>query len=249
VSAEHRSRAAGIIAPSTLRTCVGRLHLARPGRVRTVGDAFARALARRYEVGHARHLGMALELRRAAPGVTVQPVHHHTHVQVAPRLVLSLLAWPRSPAGATEPAGTARSRPPAPELWLPRRTAAGIRQTITMAADPAPPERLVRRLSARGERIVEVWPDLGAGATTAVRPSAALPVARVVLRQAGRPAGSDHAPSRPDSSPSTARGWSASTGDAPQKLPASIDLHRLTDQVVQAIDRRIIANRERMGRI
>jgi hypothetical protein len=28
-----------------------------------------------------------------------------------------------------------------------------------------------------------------------------------------------------------------------------IDLNRLTDQVVQAIDRRIIAHRERMGRI
>jgi hypothetical protein len=31
--------------------------------------------------------------------------------------------------------------------------------------------------------------------------------------------------------------------------PAAIDVHRLTDQVIQAIDRRIVAQRERLGRI
>jgi hypothetical protein len=31
--------------------------------------------------------------------------------------------------------------------------------------------------------------------------------------------------------------------------PVPVDVHRLTDQVIQAIDRRIIAQRERLGRI
>lgn len=36
---------------------------------------------------------------------------------------------------------------------------------------------------------------------------------------------------------------------APSSEPPPVDVRRLTDQVVDAIDRRILAHRERLGRI
>jgi hypothetical protein len=44
-----------------------------------------------------------------------------------------------------------------------------------------------------------------------------------------------------------ARFLRSALAEGPPQLPA-IDVNRLTDQVIRAIDRRIIANRERMGR-
>lgn len=81
-------------------------------------------------------------------------------------------------------------------------------------------------------------------AVATARTAAASRVVRGAVRPGeeatGEPPATERAPKTPIGAP------------APREvtaLPGTYDINRLTDQVVAAIDRRIVAHRERMGRI
>jgi hypothetical protein len=69
------------------------------------------------------------------------------------------------------------------------------------------------------------------------------PVPRVVHRNAGRAASAESQPAT--AKPTDAKAFSST----PATTPPAIDVERLTNEVVRAIDRRIIAQRERLGRV
>ena len=117
-------------------------------------------------------------------------------------------------------------------------------------------EEVVRRLVTRGERIEPPAPAKGPviARPEAKRPTgptvepvrsrsarAMPPVPRITRRPAAigaertGPTAESHRPAVPSEQP------------GPELAPA--DLNRLTDQVVRTIDQRMIAHRERMGRI
>ena len=118
-------------------------------------------------------------------------------------------------------------------------------------------EQLVHSLSARGTRIDAVTAQgsptvsgLNKASSPGMRADLPLarPVSRVVRRPVAEPAITDRA--------LTAETLMMLPGQRPVVVsrtnppaPAPIDVNRLTDQVIQAIDRRIVAQRERLGRI
>ena len=150
--------------------------------------------------------------------------------------------WLASTSGERATVGTLLA-PPRAAL---RRTDGEV-PVITRAL--APVMEVVRRLSARGERIegglyhepLPVGHFVEAGGRWGMRPVVS-PVPRVVHRNAGLTASAE-------SQPETAKRADTKTfSSTPGTAPPAIDVERLTSEVVRAIDRRIIAQRERLGR-
>jgi hypothetical protein len=115
--------------------------------------------------------------------------------------------------------------------------------------------RLAERLVLRTERIVApAWgsppappaapgrPPAGAGALTP------LVVLRPTHRLGNAGVSEEPRPAQPGGSGVEPPFGQAGTG-APAPAAPGVDLARLTDQVIQAIDRRIVAQRERLGRM
>jgi hypothetical protein len=123
---------------------------------------------------------------------------------------------------------------------------------------------LVTRLQSRGERVeagskvgrAAVVAPIRAGAVVAGeeasvpwRPPSVPPMPRIV-RRARAEATDDERP-RTTNRPKGEE-WEADVALRGQRPPAptpAVDVNRLTESVIQAIDRRIIAQRERMGRM
>ena len=126
----------------------------------------------------------------------------------------------------------------------------GAQASLPPAARPGGPgERLVRRLASRDARLDSVAPTGQARpplapAAAPASPAPPPPVPRVVRRPAdgaASPSADGAAPARATRTGLVRQGASAApVGDA--------ELGRLADRVVEAIDRRLVAQRERMGR-
>jgi hypothetical protein len=141
----------------------------------------------------------------------------------------------------------------------------------------ASPEQLVQRMVSRGQRIDTVSPPglaslpwsgtnqaaafPGASGLSRIAvpatddytpPRASVPLAKPVPRLVRRPPAATTAAGQ---APTAARSkvdhdpQTAVTGNTPPTGAAPLNLNQLTDQVVQAIDHRIVAQRERLGRI
>jgi hypothetical protein len=204
------------------------VRLAQQTAIHSGVGTFVQALMARHKSWQTHGPRLDFILRRRPSGITMSPIYHQVHVQAAPRLHLTIR-------------GETHVRH--------ERSIARTERTLR--------EQLVHYLSARGTRIDAVATPgrlTARGSHDAPSPGtrADLPLARPVPRVVRRP----HTELAPDD-----RGLSAETAmtlpgrrpvvasrmDAP--APAAIDVHRLTDQVIQAIDRRIVAQRERLGRI
>ncbi len=121
---------------------------------------------------------------------------------------------------------------------------------VTATRVLSPVMEVVQRLTKRGQRI-EGWlyndpratrHPMRAGDFLGMNP-VAKPVPRVVHHPGGH---SEHAESQaPTAKPNTAKALLPATSTS----PSATDIERLTSDVVRAIDRRIIAQRERLGRI
>jgi hypothetical protein len=120
------------------------------------------------------------------------------------------------------------------------------------SASALPQPRLAA--TVRGERVEA--PAAPAGLPTvpdffrtpAITPPPFRPVPRTVRQPiAAAPAG-DHPPAT-DEPAAARRPARALTGQPNAYVPGPIDVNRLTDEVVRAIDRRIVAQRERLGRV
>ena len=220
-------------------------------------SAMLAAIARRY----ARWLGRWPDLHPILwhpwRGITLQPAVHRTRLHLAPHLRLTVLArsgpegapssgrgmrrWPEQgrPA-ASRPAGQPSASAPGPqplELVVGRLQAGRLVETV-------PVETIVDRLARRGVRVETVGtPRLPVSQSEGSTAGATRPVPRIVRRSATVETGDNQSQAAADSSPRHAMAQGPVRGEPP------LDLNRLTDQVVQAIDRRIVAQRERLGRV
>jgi hypothetical protein len=197
-----------------------------------------------------------LELVTLRPARPVLLSHNTTRFRFAPRIELSFargaLAEPGPAAErATSPNGTIQSSPALKSHRI--RTADQVRPLH--GTRPIPHRILTRR-----ER-VEPSPTAGPAAVLQANAAADAsgpasvpslsPAPLVVVRspaaaaETGHPAGPGTPPDRAQIEPRD-RGWGPLTPAAP---PAPHDLDRFTDQVIDAINRRLIAYRERTGRV
>ncbi len=242
-----------------MRVTAGGFGLPRWRALGPPSSTFAQAIMRRYTGRQLPRPTLAMVFGQLRAGVALRPVYHRTEVHLAPRVELTVLAWSRP-----IPATNGGTRPQA-ALRLERQVETRVVQR-RVSAPTLPPQadQLVRRLVVRGERIESV---AEARATIVPRPGMqqdvlpgssrrtadivpAQPVARVTRRPAAARPRAEEGLSMPDAqrSPAYARPHVADAG--PHTLDSGpIDLNHLTNQVIQAIDRRIIAQRERLGRI
>jgi hypothetical protein len=176
------------------------------------------------------HPASVLRLKRRLDTGSAAPVSASTPVWPTPKLkravetilVMSAVGRP--------------GRAPRPELRLASRAVwppdtGPLQEHRRLEVDAV--EQLVRRLVTRRMQM----PPLR-------------PVPRVVHRAASIVVSPETATSAPEAQRAASRNPFPMAGNRSQTSDfPPIDLNRLTDQVVQAIDRRIIAHRERMGRI
>jgi len=212
--------------------------------------SFAAAVRGRYGAHATTAQAPDLVLARTA-SPSWQPVFRQTFVRVEPRLTLALRPTVRVESLERQVEQRLAWQPGAP------------------AGEAAPPTQLVSQLLLRSTRVearqpaaapaAAAWPgQAGAAEARPNRPPAMpgpeLIVHRttVVLPAASQARTSPIAvPTRPDDAPPADR-WSAPpptpVGWQTRAPEAALDVQRLTDQVMDVLDRRLLAARERMGR-
>jgi hypothetical protein len=223
-SAQHGLR----VISGDWRVSAGGVRLAQQTAMQSGVGAFVQALMERYNGWQTPWPSLDLVLRQRPSGMITPPVYHQVQMQVAPRLHLTI-------RGETH--------------ILRQRSIERVEQTLR--------EQLVHYLSARGTRIDAVITQASLTARSlngapSSGMSANLPLARPVARVVRRPvtelAPKEHGPLAETPMPLPGRRPAVVTRTNPP-APAPVDVHRLTDQVIQAIDRRIVAQRERLGRV
>jgi hypothetical protein len=230
--------------------------IARGEGARPVGSAFrtarfARAVAERHRrcTGRPALLRDVL-LRRALPREAAARVG----VVVAPRVELVLRSPDRAPAAVAASAAV---------RIIERTTVSATRRQVQTSPQVAVPETgsravdVVRRLLERRERVeldfggrggsqaAEVGRrSVGDGRTGVPLPASGLPLELVPVRTAIR---------EPAATVTTApplESWGSPPSSASKEPdPPKLDVESLTDQVMRSIDRRLIAYRERTGRV
>lgn len=214
-------------------TVAGSLGLARSSSRRlrampaTQASLFAEALMRRHAERCAVSQKAEMILSRLLPAARERTLHQHMHLRLSPQLNLTVLnssGRPETPASGAH----------APAL------------AFDAAREPQPPvATFIRRFIEREVRLDSVAraeaPMASAQLKGAAPQAAPLPQS-IVRRGAPRAETPEQAP-RPD-----APGQYRAHAPRPEAAPA-VDINGLTNQVIQALDRRIIAHRERLGRI
>lgn len=230
-----------------VRVVAGRVPLAAGG-----SGAFARAVIARHwrRVVDPHPLGVTFARPGFAPmpGAAPAIVDRRIALTMAPRLQLSIAVRSGAAADATPRSSGARDM----------TVAAAPGATVVSRA-----ERLVERLGDRG---VRVPPRPTAAAPPAAPPQRAerpapgpadlaLPVPAVVARPAGAVpaaaarAGASAAGMAAPAAATAAVGPAAGPLGAPVAAAPELDLARVTDAVIASIDRRVIAESERMGAV
>jgi hypothetical protein len=202
---------------------------------------FARSILARYGLVSGRPGWAERILRRAAFGVVMQPIIQRSQFRFAPRFSLHQTTLPVVVRRDSQPV-TVITRVVLPAETLEsvrtRREMQVVREMVRQRLQRT--ETLYRRLAQRGQRIepggqTTQPPSVFAsedGAPMVLR--AQPPVPREVVRntppEAETPVGEVRRPA------------------APAEAPPQVDVNRLTEDVIRAIDQRIIARRERMGK-
>jgi hypothetical protein len=240
-----------------MRVTAAGLRPLRSGALAGAASAFGLAIMRRYTGQHTLGSTTEMILQRLQTAVHLHTVAYRTDVHLAPRLALTLHFRPHPSVVAA----TSASRPTA---GIGEQIEAQVvRHQLTRQVERIQIEQLVRRLATRAER-VEPGSQAGAmrgaqveriqAATSERRePATTIGAERsvtLIVRRAARPASADQdAPEQaPHRSPRDDRPQTTN-GAQPLIDAGMIDLNRVTEQVIQAIDRRIIARRERLGSI
>jgi hypothetical protein len=216
------------INPRDLRVSSGGVRLTHQAATQSEAGAFVQALMERYKSWQTCWVSLDLVLRQRPSSMTMPPLYHQVQMHVAPRLHLTV-------RGETH--------------VLRQRSIERVERTLR--------EQFVQYLGTRGKRIEAVaTPDrlTTKGLNKAPSPgmSADLSLARPVSRVVRRPVTASVPADRrllPETATTLPEPRSVVASRTSPPAPAPIDVHRLTDQVIQAIDRRIIAQRERLGRI
>lgn len=220
---------------------------------------FAATLQSRYGVKPIRATLPNRALRRTEPNVLQQFLHQYTQVQFAPSLHLAFSNWFQAALQTPE---NGRVSP----MALPNieRARALLRPNVIAAiASPAATryaEQLSRTLIQRGQRIETLMeqsaqtvrrhasPQSDAAETMMMDAPRESAVRRVVRRTAVLP--TEPASDSTGSPKRAVRDGTYENTSGTRRTPEPpIDLNRLTEQVIQTIDHRILARRERMGRL
>jgi hypothetical protein len=203
--------------------------------------AFAAAIARRYgDVPITAPLvDMIVRLTPRLPAERI--ASFETHVQIAPRVTVNYR--PASMLRVLEPARSDQS--PAPPAIV-QRLAHRQRRL-----EPEAPQRSADLQPARTPPAgsVEIPAAPALAAAHAAAPPRPLPM--IVCRRGGETPGATARTEQPNGSQKFERNASKKThADAHRsgKAPAGIDLEQITEKVVRAIDKRIVAYRERTAR-
>jgi hypothetical protein len=172
-------------------------------------------------------------------GTTIQHLHRQQQISIAPNLALTVLKWmtPSVNADHTIPA------PTLPHLRHQRETQ--LLKTVTQKRETHLLEQVVEQIIAHKKRVeVTSQPSFTGSSVSQV------PDIKRVVRQT--------IPPKTDQtliSPETKQGFEGKrqenkTAHEMYREPdMPININRLTDQIIQTIDRRIIAQRERLGRV
>ena len=240
---------------------------ARRAPVVTRDSGLAQALLARYLARAWLWGRLGLIFHRQQPGPIVQHVARRVWINLAPRLQLTLV---HNEAASPEATAVALSAP----AWLLNRPAQSSaltqivrrlhrREQVELSVRMQTTQRLLKR-SARVKAVAAPGSQPAPRthiSTPRALPSpgapdpitrAARPVQRVVRRATnGRADAQDGRPNpaaRPDVHPEASF---AASGRSPVAAPVApaVDITRVTEQVMQQIDRRILAHRERTGRI
>jgi hypothetical protein len=241
---------AGLIRPRHDIRVTSGVKLTRQASAQGMADAFAAAIRHRYQRRQVFLPTLERVFGRTRPVVTVRPAYHRAQTLWAPRLMLTVQNWQHF----LMPYMARRE-------WVQL-----IRQSSSRIVEPIYTERLVQRLVIRVERIEAAFTagaqvassgssqidsagrDKGKALRTPV--PAAPPIARAVRRSTGRAAAPEAASAVSDRRPAPFTSGFQDAGNAQRGLSREpVDINRLTDQIIQTIDRRIIAQRERLGRI
>lgn len=194
----------------------------------------ARYAAHQHGLPHLRHT-----LIQPATRAMSHASHHHLSLSLSPRISLGGLTW----QAASPPASQAAERSISPQIR--------IEQIVRLVPTSAPTPTAVldlqttQRLFVREQRVAA--PDVQSENPIMPRPSATLPA--MVVHRANNPS-----PDVPPPQPSIAghhRGEEhpAVSRNAAQAHVVPTDINHLAEQVIRTIDQRIIARRERLGRI
>ncbi|MCI4567338.1 hypothetical protein [Lysobacter sp. CFH 32150] len=211
-------------------------------------SAFVRDLLQRH---HWMRLGATWpEQVFAAPNtlMTVNAPHQHWHLAYAPRVMLQL-------------ASSTRAMPMVPQTTAPD----SVRQHTVLHDGPRFVSTLVERVLQHSQRIdtlqtiehaapATLRHEASASAVTESRiapaPDREGRVQRVFRTNAGSvsKATAERSAASPQSTAPTARQALQATERAPSRDAPPINIEHLADRVVHAIDRRLVAQRERFGR-
>jgi hypothetical protein len=175
-------------------------------------------------------------LRKVRIGIAIQHLHRHQQVNIAPRLALTVRTWNvhLSPNPFT----------PIESLSRMQQETQRIR-TVTQRRETHFAEHLVEQIVARKRRL-----EMNAVFSLTFPSVPRLPeVKRVVRREAHII--EDQPVSTPVAEQTIDRRMPErkTNNEIHRGVEAPMDLNRLTDQIIQTIDRRIIAQRERLGRV
>jgi hypothetical protein len=203
-------------------------------------SGFASAIIRRYANREIMRPVIEMLLRRRLPDVTLRSYWRQTHVYMTPRLALSTLTGPTTrleddtaPGSPTGPVCVGRLI----ETFVRHLTAREVRtESVWVAGGSAFTGEPVSNMSASTSSVTGGQPAQIIYRTQSVRvPDSPKEAGRDVLPARGTKC----APGPLESRPRDSR-WARAISD--------VDIGDLTDKVVQALDRRILAYRERLGR-
>lgn len=171
--------------------------------------------------------------------------HLHTNqqtylqMQVIPKLSLTVLTWGTPPNRPVESIQTL----PAPQLHLNPETQA--LKTLVMKNGSKPLEQLADQIIVQKKRL-----ELLEDATMAPSPAVLTPATRRVFRNVAPPSADQLEITRVVEQKVAEKFHEGKSNPLLQEKPqAPIDINTLADQVIRQIDHRIIAQRERLGKV
>jgi hypothetical protein len=216
---------------------------------------FAHGVLARYLNQRAQVSGPELALGRLHTRVTIRNTHRRSHTHLAPRLSLTVSGWK----------GQSLNRSADGPLTLrlcvePQRLTQAQRPRLADSIKTAAIEKLATRLIARGGRVESIQGNapgnsrrakavvIDGAAPARLNASALAPVERVIRRSKATETERNISSRSVEMASAELQGQTKAINPLRQPTDVAIDVNRLTDQVIQAIDRRIVAQRERMGR-
>jgi hypothetical protein len=235
-----------------------------PSVWRVIGFKHSRDFAETVRARHMRFLslwspvGMMFLQYQYQAGDTVNNFYHRYHINLHPKVILAVLnrivAVNLKNQRFGLPQQSEASSDLKPQIRLVQRNQREVLELL-------PIQQLTHRLFLRGERVEETQSRIQAtqrkipvrrfGGDSVENDSTNIvgPVNRVFRRILPVEQEPEHMVDRPSGRRLDSRIEDHITGTAQRPVSSTVDVHKITDHVIHEIDRRVIAMRERLGRV